>query len=99
MLTDSANTTAKLYKKGYSIEQICLMRKLKTSTIEDHLVELAMNDSDFSIEPFVSTEEQQQIFEAIEAYETKKLRTLHEILPHISYFQLRLALAKGATNS
>ena len=99
VLTDSANTTAKLYKKGYSIEQICLMRKLKTSTIEDHLVELAMNDSDFSIEPFVSIEEQQQIFEAIEAYETKRLRTLHEILPHISYFQLRLALAKGATNS
>ena len=99
LLTDSANTTAKLYKKGYSIEQICQMRKLKMSTIEDHLVELAMNDSSFSIEPFVSNEEQQQIFEAVEAYATKKLRTLHEILPHISYFQLRLTLAKGATNS
>ena len=99
LLTDSANTTAKLYKKGYSIEQISQMRNLKTSTIEDHLVELAMNDSSFSIEPFVSNEEQQQIFEAVEAYATKKLRTLHEVLPHISYFQLRLTLAKGATNS
>lgn len=99
LLTDSANSTAKLYKKGYSIEQICQMRKLKTSTIEDHLVELAMNDSSFKIEPFVSSEEQQQILNAVEAYETKRLRTLHEILPHISYFQLRLTLAKGATNS
>jgi uncharacterized protein YpbB len=99
LLTDSANTTAQLFKKGYSIEQICQMRKLKTSTIEDHLVELAMNDSSFSIESFVTYAEQQQIFDAVETYETKKLRILHEILPHISYFQLRLALAKGAMNS
>ena len=99
LLTDSANTTAKLYKKGYTIEQICQMRKLKMSTIEDHLVELAMNDPSFLIEPFVSAQLQQQILEAVEAYDTKRLRTLHEILPHIDYFQLRLTLAKGATNS
>ena len=98
LLTDSANTTAKLYNKGYSLEQISHMRKLKTSTIEDHLVELAMNDTHFSIDPFVSKEEQQQVLQTVDAYDTKRLCTLHEILPQISYFQLRLTLAKGVDN-
>lgn len=96
MLTDSANETAKLYKNGYSIEQISQMRRLKTSTIEDHLVELAMNDTSFSIETFISKEDQQQIRTTVEDYQTKKLRTLRELLPHLDYFQLRLTLAKGA---
>ncbi len=46
-LTDSAYQTAQLFKKGYSIDEISAIRKLKTSTIEDHFVELAMNDRKF----------------------------------------------------
>lgn len=96
LLTSSANETAKLYKKGYSMDEIVHIRRLKGSTIEDHLVEMAMNDDSFSIEPFVSVEDQQLILAAAEDYETKRLKTLREILPHVSYFQLRLTLAKGA---
>lgn len=96
VLTSSANETARLYKKGHSLDAICQMRRLKRSTIEDHLVEIAMHNTNFSIEPFVSVEDEQLILTTVEDYETKKLRTLHELLPAISYFQLRLTLAKGA---
>lgn len=98
MLTSSANETAKLYKKGYSLEQISKMRRLKLNTIEDHIVELAMNDINFDVKSFVNEEDQQQIIAASEDYQTKKLKVLREIIPHVSYFQLRLALAKGANH-
>ncbi|MEG0471320.1 MAG: helix-turn-helix domain-containing protein [Solibacillus sp.] len=98
MLTSSANDTAMLYKKGHSLEQISLIRRLKLNTIEDHIVELAMNDVKFDIEPFINEADQQMVVNASDDYQTKKLKVLKEILPHVSYFQLRLALAKGANH-
>ena len=94
-LTESTKETAVFVQKGYSIEQIANVRRLKTSTIEDHIVEMAMNIPAFSIEPFLSANDLQTILSTSDAYQTKKLRVLKEIMPHYSYFQLRLALAKG----
>lgn len=94
-LTGSANQTAQLFKEGYSIEQISGMRQLKMSTIEDHLIELAMNDPRFTIETFISKEDIQRVITAVEDYSTRKLKILHEVLPHLSYFQIRLVLARG----
>ena len=94
-LTESTKQTSMYIQQGYSIEQIANSRQLKTSTIEDHIVEMAMNIPAFSIEPFLSTADLQTILSTSEAYQTKKLRVLKEIMPNYSYFQLRLALAKG----
>lgn len=94
-LTGSAYYTALLFKKGYSVEQISRIRKLKQSTIEDHLVELAINDPTFPIEQFIQSEDIQKVLHATEDYQTKKLKVLREVLPHLSYFQLRLALVRG----
>lgn len=94
-LTESTKQTAFYIQKGYSIDQIANVRRLKTSTIEDHIVEMALNIPSFSIEPFLSTPDLQTILSTSEAYQTKKLRVLKEIMPHYSYFQIRLALAKG----
>lgn len=95
LLTDSTQQTAYLYEQGYSIEQIVQIRKLKQSTIEDHLVEIAMNEPNFSIGPFVSYEEAEKVWQASKQYQTKKLKALHEVVNDLSYFQLRLVLAKG----
>lgn len=95
MLTGSANQTAQLFRQGYSIEQIAFMRGLKLSTIEDHLVELAMNDPKFPIEQFVSKEDICLVSEKIQQLRTRKLKNLHEAIAHLSYFQLRLIIAKG----
>ncbi|MGE7091917.1 helix-turn-helix domain-containing protein [Lysinibacillus sp. NPDC048646] len=95
LLTDSTQQTAHLYEQGYSMDQIVQMRNLKQSTIEDHLVELAMNEPNFSIGPFVSYEEAEKVWQASKQYQTKKLKALHEVVEGMSYFQLRLVLAKG----
>lgn len=95
VLTGSAYQTAQMYNQGYSLDQISAMRRLKVSTIEDHLVELAMNEPTFDITPFISREQHQAVQQAVSMYATKKLKVLHDALPHLSYFQIRLALAKG----
>lgn len=95
VLTGSAYQTAQMYNQGYALEQISAMRRLKISTIEDHLVELAMNEPTFDSTPFISREQHQAVQQAVRTYATRKLKVLHDALPHLSYFQLRLALAKG----
>lgn len=95
VLTGSAYQTAELYKQGYTIGEIALMRRLKENTIEDHIVEYAMNEPTFPFEKFVSMVDQKRVFEAIEANNTRRLKVLHEIMPHLTFFQLRLVLAKG----
>lgn len=94
-LTGSAFQTAQLFKKGHSIEQISKIRGLKTSTIEDHIVELVMNDNSFSIEPFVSKQDIQLVLTAVDDYQTRKLKVLHDVVPQLSYFQIRLILSRG----
>lgn len=94
-LSGSAYHTALLYRQGYSIEQISRIRKLKQNTIEDHIVELAMNDPAFPIEQFVKPEDIQEVKTKVLDYQTRKLKVLKEVLPHLSYFQIRLVLSKG----
>ncbi|PUB10359.1 helix-turn-helix domain-containing protein [Paenisporosarcina sp. OV554] len=94
-LTESAKRTADLYNQGHSIEQIMSIRQLKKSTIEDHFVEMAMNEPLFSIHMFFPCEDIQHIIQQIKNQQTKKLRTLKEAFPAYSYFQLRLLLAIG----
>ncbi|QCR32107.1 helix-turn-helix domain-containing protein [Lysinibacillus sp. SGAir0095] len=94
-LTGSAYQSAELFNNGYSIEQISRIRGLKMSTIEDHIVELAMNEPQFKVHQFVSNEDIKAVLTAIDDYSTRKLKVLHEVLPHLSYFQLRLVLARG----
>ncbi|MGM0897456.1 MAG: helix-turn-helix domain-containing protein [Bacillota bacterium] len=96
-LTESAKRTLNLFERGFSLAQIAELRQLKESTIEDHFVEIAMNDPDFSSSPFMDGE----IYEAIqfisEELKTMRLRDIKLRLPEASYFQIRLALAmRGA---
>lgn len=94
-LTSSTVQTVQLFKKGYSVEQIAEIRRLKTSTIEDHLVELAMNEDTFPITQFIAQQQIREVWDAVEGYNTRKLKILREVLPHLTYFQIRLVLAKG----
>lgn len=94
-VSGSTFQTAQLYAKGYTLEQISTMRNLKLTTIEDHIVEIALYEQSFDTTQFISNDDIQQVVQAMEAYDTKKLKVLKEVLPHLSYFQLKLALAKG----
>lgn len=50
----SALQTKKLYQKGLTCEQICQQRQIKESTLNDHLLEWALVDSDFPFSDFLT---------------------------------------------
>ncbi|MBQ0137719.1 MAG: helix-turn-helix domain-containing protein [Kurthia sp.] len=94
VLTESTQKTAHLLQQGLTMQQIAQTRRLKVSTIEDHIAELAMNDPHFQVEQFMAAELAVEIKEVILAVGSKKLKPIKEKIPHASYFQIRLILAR-----
>lgn len=92
-LTDSALKTKKLFDQGYSLHEIVTFRNLKTSTIEDHFIEMAMNDERFPIRHFVSDEQIRAVVSKSAEMGTKRLKLLKDEFNTLSYFELRLILA------
>ncbi len=95
VLTDSAKKTWLMLRQGYSLKEISERRQLKENTIEDHIVEIALQSPNFSIRPFIDAEREQLILDVYERLKTSRLRELKQHLPDdITYFMLRLVLAK-----
>lgn len=93
VLTESTQKTAFFLNQGYTLEQIAERRRLKLSTIEDHIAELAMTDQQFDISQFVSDDLKEEIKRVIVMSDSKKLKPIKELVPHATYFQIRLILA------
>ena len=93
-LTKSTKKTNELLKKGYTIEEIAEFRNLKTSTIEDHIVEIALNSDNFSIDDFVNKQNEKNILDAAHQIKSKQLKKIKIIVPAAKYFEIRLVLAK-----
>ncbi|AOC56318.1 MULTISPECIES: helix-turn-helix domain-containing protein [Bacillus] len=95
VLTTSTHKTLELVQKGFDIEQIAHIRSLKKATIEDHIVELSIHEPSFSIDPYVSIEEQRAILTVARELQTNKMKLIKEKLEHpFTYFQIRLALTR-----
>lgn len=92
--TISTKKTYALLKSGLTIEQIALIRKLKRSTIEDHIVEIAFNDKQFDITPFVPSEKQNVILKSARKIGSKQLKQIRELTNNVDYFEIRLVMAK-----
>ena len=75
------------------------IRRLKKSTIEDHLVELALHNKEFSIDPYISIEKQQQIQKAVKKLNSKQLKHIYHEVKNADYFEIRLVLAKYGDES
>ncbi|WP_100407169.1 helix-turn-helix domain-containing protein [Bacillus solitudinis] len=94
-LTESTKATLDYLKRGLTVDQIAAKRKLKKATIEDHIVELALEEEKFSIDHYVGLNEQEEILQAAEQLNTHKLREIKLLVnEQISYFMIRLTLAK-----
>ncbi len=94
-LTDSTKKTFVLLEKGLSINEIAQIRKLKQSTIEDHIVEIALNIVGFDTSPFMNRELHDLIIKAARKTSSKQLKQIRELVPEADYFQIRLVLAQG----
>ncbi len=100
-LTDSSMKTKQLFAQGLSMGEIATSRKLKMSTIEDHFVEMSINEEQFPIEQFVTRSEMEVVKEKVAELGTKRLRLLKDEFSNLSYFQLRLilgVLSRGGGN-
>jgi len=94
-ITNTANQTYQLLQRQFSLEKIGQIRNLKLNTIYDHIVEIALYDSNFQIDYYVTKQEQEEIIDAIQKNNTFKLKTIKESCDSsISYFQIRLVLAR-----
>ncbi|MGE6629495.1 helix-turn-helix domain-containing protein [Bacillus sp. NPDC077027] len=95
VLTVSTRRTLELVQKGATIDQIATIRSLKQATIEDHIVELSIQEPSFSIEPYIGEDEQKAIIHVAKKLGTNKMKRIKEGLNHqYSYFQIRLALTR-----
>lgn len=94
MITQSANKSLQWLNKGFSIDQIANIRKLKTSTIEDHIIEMAYADSAFDLARFIDKNTYHVIESTFKQMQTTKLKEIREALNNqYNYFQIRLVVA------
>lgn len=89
---DTKKLSFDLYREGRSIAAIAEERKLTTQTIEGHLAHF-VETGEISIDELVSKDKQDKIREIYESNKTFNLTQLKELLPQISFGQLRLMLA------
>ncbi|CAM3879489.1 helix-turn-helix domain-containing protein [Mesobacillus zeae] len=92
--TLSAEKTFLLLEKGYTPDQIASMRNLKGNTIEDHIVEIALNVKEFSISAYVSPEKEARIMEAADKIPVRRLKEIRDRVEDANYFEIRLVLAR-----
>lgn len=98
-MTQSAKKTWEMLKQGYAVPQIAERRHLKKSTMEDHLVEIAMYAVVFPLNQFLSEEEYQDVVRVSDRLQTFSLKRIKQELTHeIDYFQIRVALARKVVN-
>ncbi len=87
--------TYRLLEQGLSIEEIAAKRQYSVQTIETHIAKLVSEGVPISILRWVNEEAEKLILEAIGRVGDKKFKPIKEALPEdISYFQIRLVLAK-----
>lgn len=99
VLTETAGMTKRYLQQHLSLEEIAAARRLKTSTIEDHFVEIASVEGGHSFTELLSREQCNRILDVQKQLQTHKLKELREKLPEFSYFQIRLALAIGGASN
>ncbi|WP_227395250.1 helix-turn-helix domain-containing protein [Jeotgalibacillus aurantiacus] len=94
LYTVSTAETKRLLDNGMDLIGISQKRRLKPSTIEDHILELALLDRTLKKEPFVSEELYAAIREVAARSGSKRLKVIKEAIPDADYFQIRFVLAK-----
>ncbi|MBN6188555.1 helix-turn-helix domain-containing protein [Aneurinibacillus sp. BA2021] len=96
-LTRTAQQTKALLDQGCSFEEIVRRRALRPGTIEDHLVEIAIADPAFDIQPFVSREKMERVHAIMRESGMKKIGEIRrEAGESYSFLEIRLASVRAA---
>ncbi|MBC1975938.1 hypothetical protein HCB37_02790 [Listeria booriae] len=87
-LTTSAQETLYLLRQGLDTERVMAIRRLKWSTIQDHLVEIAATVPDFSVGTWID----EAAVDGVAQGTWQSLKEIKEAFGELDYFQIRLAL-------
>lgn len=98
LMSNSAKKTYQLLRSNKSLEEISTRRNLKITTIMDHVVEIALLDQGFDITPYISLDDVQAIQDKYQQTKSFLLKSYKTIFPHLTYFQIRLALTRVKRN-
>ncbi|WP_176560164.1 helix-turn-helix domain-containing protein [Brevibacillus dissolubilis] len=94
-LSQSANATYRMIQQGLTPEEIVSLRRLKLSTVEDHLVEMALYCPQWDMSGYITEEQLQRVAAVSQELGTGRLRLIKDALGDgYSYLQIRLALAR-----
>jgi uncharacterized protein YpbB len=85
----SMNETKRYLNQQFSVAQIAQQRNIKKSTVQDHLIELALTN-DFPFQSFISAETCQLLGHLPAPYQYWQYRQLKEEAPTLDYFEFRL---------
>lgn len=92
-MTFSARESYDLFSAGKTFSQVQSIRRLRTSTIEDHVVEMAMYLDEFPLEQFVPSKLVSEV-EQLREEDSWALKPVYEKIGELSYFQIRLVFAR-----
>ncbi|MGX7148874.1 helix-turn-helix domain-containing protein [Enterococcus ureasiticus] len=85
----SMSETSSYLKTQHSIEELARQRRVKISTIKDHLMELALT-KDFPFERFISQKTEECLLEYPKPYQDWTYRSVKQTNPELDYFEFRL---------
>ncbi|MEI5992588.1 helix-turn-helix domain-containing protein [Candidatus Enterococcus mansonii] len=86
---NSMNETRKYLNKHFSLDELALQRGVKRSTVQDHLLEVALTN-DFPFERFISNETVNFLDNFKPPYQEWDYRSLKQTKPEFDYFEFRL---------
>lgn len=95
LCSESTQETYRMWADGVSLEQVAERRRLKQSTINDHLTEMAILYETFPYEEFLSEEQLAYIEAEILAGKPVDYNEIQQAFPDVSFFQSRLMQVKG----
>jgi ATP-dependent DNA helicase RecQ len=97
--TPSYVITYNMYKDGKSIDDIMCDRKLKSLTVQDHILKCAYEGFDVNLDDFIPKHHEALIIEVIEKIGASKLKPIKEALPkEIDYLAIKAAIFKYSNN-
>lgn len=93
--TPSYLITLELYQQGLSLEEIAKQRELTIITVQNHIIQCALEGLNIDLNDFIPQQYEELILEAIKRVGGERLKPIKEELPaEVDYFAIKSVLYK-----
>ncbi|WP_270279674.1 helix-turn-helix domain-containing protein [Vagococcus bubulae] len=89
---DTVDVTSSLIEKGYSINQISHMRRLKESTITDHFIEMSLSKKGMDLIDYVTIDHQTKLKAYLAdnpVYKSWKFSDVIKTIPSLTFYEFK----------